>query len=213
MEMKRHQLVILITCFLLAAISLLMSMSSMTLARQRGGPPNGPKDLKAQQHEQDRREASLRTSETGVAIAKIDQRRIEGAIKQLQEDFRRIQIVRNEMVRNLLSNKPLDYKLISDEVGEINKRADRLKSYLMPPVPEDKEKDQKNQAELNDEEMKGALVLLCNRIIGFVENPVLKTPGITDVEQSARAGGDLLSIIELSGNIKRSAEKLSKAVK
>src|ERR1044072_8668219 len=98
-EMRRPQLVMLITCCLLVCASLLMSMSSMALARQRGGPPNGPKDLKAQQHEQDRREASLRTSETGVTVAKLDQRRIEGAIKQLQEGFRRIEIVRNEMVR------------------------------------------------------------------------------------------------------------------
>ena len=114
------------------------------------------------------------------------------------------------MVRNLLANKPLDYNLIAGETGEIHKRADRLKSYLMPPVPEQRQRATKSQIEFNDDEMKDALVRLCNLIAGFIDNPVLKTPDKVDVEQSAKAGGDLLMIIELSGNIKRSAERLSK---
>jgi hypothetical protein len=117
------------------------------------------------------------------------------------------------MVRDLLANKPLDYKLISDKAAEINKRADRLKSYLMPPAPGETEKNQKDHVEFNNEQMKGALVQLCNRIAIFIDNPILKTPGVNDVEQSAKAGGDLVSIIHLSGNIKRSAERLNRSPK
>ncbi len=58
--------------------------------------------------------------------------------------------------------------------------------------------------------MKGALVKLCNLIFRFTENPILKKPGTTDVQQSARASADLLSIIELSDNVKKSAERLKK---
>jgi hypothetical protein len=116
-------------------------------------------------------------------------------------------------VRIILAEKPFDYKLISDKAREINKRADRLKAFLIPVDPDDKEKNQKNQGEFDNDEMKGALIQLCNQIESFVDNPVLKTPDTVDVEQSTKAGGDLLSIIELSGTIKRSAERLNKSSK
>ena len=174
------------------------------------GRPAGPIDLKRGQHERDHREAVLRTSEAGATIAKIDQRRVEAAIKQVKDDFKQIQIVRNELVRTLLADKPLDYKVISDKAADINKRAGRLKTFLIPPTADEKDKGQKNQVDLDKDEMKGALVQLCNLVAGFIDNPVLKNPGVTNVEQSIKAGGDLLSIIQLSNNIKRSAERLNK---
>jgi hypothetical protein len=186
---------------------------SITSLAQQPGPPPGPIDPKSASRQREVRETILRNAEVGAEVEKRDQRRIEAAIEQVKQDFKQIQIIRNEMVRDLLANKPLDYKSISDKAGEINKRADRLKAYLMPPAPDDKEKNQKSPSEFNNEEMKGALVQLCNRIAVFIENPVLKTPGINDVEQSAKAGGDLLSIIQLSSNIKRSADRLSKGTK
>lgn len=153
----------------------------------------------------------LRTVETKAAIEKIDERRLEADIEKVKEDFKRIQIVRNEMVRNLLAKKPFDYNLISTETEEIRRRAERLKKFLMPPVSEGDKEEVKNQIEFDKAQIEEALVRLCNTIANFVDNPVLKTPGRVDVEESTRAGGDLLSIIELSNNIKRSAEKLSKA--
>jgi hypothetical protein len=172
--------------------------------------PAGPVDLKREQREQELREAKLRTAELGAAAARIDQKRVEAALEQIREDFRQIQIVRNQMVRSLLADKPLDYKLVSSQTEEIHKRAERLKAFLMPPVPEDKTDTRDTQVEFENVEMKEALVRLCNLIAGFIDNPVLKTPDRVDLEQSTRAGGDLLRIIALSTNISRSAEKLGK---
>ena len=196
-------------CYLAAAaIALLVATADNAVAQR----PENP-DLKREQRQREVREANLRNAETKAAIESIDQNRVAAAIKQVKDDFKQIQIVRNEMVRNLLADKPLDYKLIAGETGEIHKRADRLKTYLMPPVADKNKEDHKSQIEFNNDEMKDALVRLCNLIVGFIDNPVLKTPEKVDVEQSAKAGGDLLSIIELSGNIKRSAERLNKQVK
>lgn len=216
MRNHRQRLAAHIVCRRAATLSLLIVMTNAAVAQQGGtpmGPPPGGPDLKAATRQREIRESVLRTMDMGPAAAKRDQKRIDAAIEQVKQDFKQIQIIRNEMVRDLIANKPLDYKLISDKVGEINKRADRLKAYLMPPASDDKEKSQKSQVEFNSEDMKGALVQLCNRIAIFIDNPVLKTPGINDVEQSGKAGGDLLSIIHLSSNIKRSAEKLGKASK
>jgi hypothetical protein len=211
MRNRRPLLVTRLICCLAATISLLAVRPSA--AAQQPGPPPGPIDPKGAQRQREVRETILRKVDAGVEVEKRDQKRIEAAVEQVRQDFKQIQVIRNEMVRDLLANKPLDYKSISDKTGEIYKRADRLKMYLMPPAPNDKEKNQNSPVEFNNEEMKGALVRLCNRIAIFIENPVLKTPGINDVEQSKKAGGDLMSIIQLSGNIKRSADRLNKAPK
>lgn len=209
----RHQtrLVTLKACCLTVIVSSSMIAANLALAAQGRRAPDTPKDLKSKQRETEQREAMLRTVETKAAIEKIDEQRLEADIGKVKEDFKRIQIVRNEMVRNLLAKKPFDYNLISTETEEINRRANRLKKFLMPPVPEGDKEDSKNQIEFDKTQMEDALVRLCNLIANFVDNPVLKTPGRVDVEESTRAGGDLLSIIALSDNIKRSAEKLNKA--
>jgi hypothetical protein len=195
-------------CYMAAALALLAVATDTAMAQR----PENP-DLKREQRNREVREANLRNTEAKVDIERIDQKRVAAAIKQVKDDFKQIQVVRNEMVRNLLADKPLDYKLIAGETEEIHKRADRLKTYLMPPVPNDDKQQPKSQIEFDNHEMKDALVRLCNLIAGFIDNPVLKTPDKVDVEQSTKAGGDLLSIIELSGNIKRSAEKLGKQTK
>jgi len=58
--------------------------------------------------------------------------------------------------------------------------------------------------------VKDALISLCKRIRSFVTNPVVETPGAVDVKESARAGQDLERLIELSGNIHKTAERLKK---
>jgi hypothetical protein len=156
------------------------------------------------------REWRLRNGERDAAQAQVNQQRVQAAIELVRQDFKRIQIIRNKMVDILLANKPLDYRLISEQTEEINKRAGQLKTFLMPPVPDEKDKEQKMEVEYKSAEMKGALIKLCNTIFNFTENPVLKTPDVVDVQQSAKAGRDLLLIIELSGDIRRSAEKLGK---
>jgi hypothetical protein len=195
------------TCCLASAIFLLLVTADAALAQRR---PDGAIDLKRQQHERDHRAAVLRTTEAGATIARIDQKRVEATVKQIKDDFKQIQIVRNELVRTLLAEKPLDFRMVSDKAAEINKRAGRLKLFLIPPSDDDKDKNHKNEVDLTKEEMKGALVQLCNLVAGFIDNPVLTNPGVTNVEQSIKAGGDLLNIIQLSSNIKRSAEKLNK---
>lgn len=195
-------------------IPLLIIAASATLAQQpppQLGPPPGATP-KEQTQDRQSREWRLRNMEREATQAQVNQQRLKAAIDLVKQDFKRIQIVRNELVNDLMANKPLDYKQTAERTGEINKRAQRLKTFLMPPVSgeKEKEKEQKNEIEYKPEEMKGALVKLCNTIFSFTENPILKTPDVVDVEQSAKAGRDLLTIIELSGNLKTSAEKLGK---
>jgi hypothetical protein len=195
----------------MGASALVVVVTASTVAGQAGrvSPPS-IKDPKADTLDRQNREATLRSAEMEVAVEKTDERRINAAIQKIKDDFRHIQIVRNEIARNILANKPFDYRLISEEAGEVRKRADRLKSSLVAPSREEAEKSRKNEVDFNDQEMKSALVRLCNLIISFVESPVLKNPGTTDAQQSKKVAIDLVNIIDLSSNIKRSADRLNK---
>ena len=208
---KRSRVIVGIICLTV----LVQIFMAGTVLAQQAPPPN--KDPKNESRQRQDREATLRSAELGAAVGKVDQKRIDVAVDQVKEDFRRIQIVRNEMVRNLLANKPFNYQLISDEVAEINRRADRLQTSLFKgspaAAPGEKAKAEKEQVDLTSGELKDALVKLCNLIDHFVESPELKNLGTTDAQQSSKAGADLLKIIELGGVIRKHVLRLNNAPK
>jgi hypothetical protein len=194
-----------------AIVSLLLIGAGAVLAQAPGGMgapaiinPKGDTDA------QTNREAALRSAEIRSVGGRMDQRQLMAAIDQTKQDFKRIQIIRNDVVDYLVAKKPLDYKLVSEQAAEINKRANRLKTFLMPsaPVEKEKEKDAAKQTVYDGEQIKGALVKLCNTIYSFTGNPMFKDPSTMDIQKAASAGGDLLTIIELSDNVKRSADRL-----
>jgi hypothetical protein len=200
-----------------AAGCLLIVAASAALAQ--GGPPAGTgppanNNPNLESRDREKRESTLRSAELDAAVEKRNQQRLEAVIVQVKEDFSRLQIVRNEIARNLVARKPLDYHLISDQTAEINKRANRLKIYMMPRAPEAKEKEPQNPPDqhpppaalihpsgaappgtpgvgtpqLNSENMTGALVRLCKLIDSFVENPALKNA--VDAQQLEKAKAD-----------------------
>lgn len=135
---------------------------------------------------------------------------VKAVIAQVNQDFERIQVGRNVLVRATSAGNALDYKIISEVTGEIKKRASRLEGNLALPETEGDEKSQKNGDELNEVQIREALLTLCNRIESFVKSPLFETPGVIDVQHSTKASGDLKSILDLSGSIRKSAERLNK---
>jgi hypothetical protein len=197
---------------LAAIISLSLIGAGAALAQGAPGGAGAPAviDPKGETHSQMNREAALRSAEIRSVGGRMSQQQLAAAIDQTKQDFKRIQLIRNDVVDYLVAEKPLDYKLVSEQAAEINKRAHRLKSFMMPSAPaeKEKEKDAAKQTEYDGEQIKGALVKLCNAIYSFTVNPMFKDPATVDLQKAASAGGDLLSIIELSDNVKRSADRL-----
>src|SRR5262245_43281529 len=126
------------------------------------------------------RELTLRALEKQQPVEKQDQRVIMALVEKVQEDFRRIQIVRNEMVRNLTANERLDYRFIEREVSEVNKRAQGLKERLFAPSPIEDPKDHEQRVEYTKELIKEALIKLCNLIYHFVDSPAFTNADVTD---------------------------------
>jgi len=158
-------------------------------------------------------EAKLRSAEIEARAEAESKKRIETAIATMRQDFTRIQVVRNDIARDLVAHKPPDYRLISEQMAEINKRALRLNDYLMARAPETKEPE--STPDLKSEEMIGALVKLCKLIDSFTENPSLKNASTIDAkeiekakENKAKADGDLLAIIKLSQSLQKTSDSL-----
>jgi hypothetical protein len=202
------------------AAGALLALSTVSAAMGQGGPPPGlgmPANAnpKIATQEREIREGRLRSAELSATVENRNQQRIEATLAKVKEDFTRIQVVRNQIAHNLIARIPIEYRLVSHQAEEINKRANRLKIYMIPHAPDEKENEPKELATLGGGDMTGALVQLCKLIDGFVENPALKNAATIDVQRldkakmdKAKADKDLFIIIELSNRIHKSADKL-----
>ncbi len=172
-----------------------------------GGPP--PIDRRnadrIRQQDTSRREYQLRNFGNDPAAPR-DERKVKAMMAQTEEDFTRILTLHNEIARALSSKQDLNYHFVSDATAEIKKRASRVQSTLELHLSSE---DAPVKAQ-SDPEMKDSLIKLCKEIRSFVTNPMIENPNTVDATQLTRARYDLENLIQLSGLIKKDADKLSK---
>ena len=198
--------------FVAAIFSLSLTGTTMAQGKPAGAgpPPNNNPNVQDRFRQVD--EGKLRSAEMDAGTDEKNQKLVQAAIANMKADFTRIQVLRNDIARNLVAHKPLDYRLISEQTAEINKRASRLNVYLRAHVAEDEKED---SLELKNDEMIRALVRMCKLIDGFTENPALKNAATIDSkdvakakENKANADRDLLAIIKLSSSLRKESERL-----
>ena len=180
-----------------------------TVAAQR---PTQPADTsnpeKLQEQMQSEREMQLRNLAAQADMAK-DTKRLEQIKTGIQQDFEKILSLHNQLARFLLDNKPLDFDFVADATGEIRKRASHLQHTLaltLPAEPSSKEK----YPEFAEPQMRDGVAMLCKQIKSFVTNPIIDQPGIVNEAQLRQARFDLQDVIDISGSIKKGADKLRK---
>jgi hypothetical protein len=132
---------------------------------------------------------------------------------QISEDFTRIQVINNELVTAARRDTELDLKFVAKSTAEIRKLAARLKENLVLPEPEEGTKHVQTEGGPEPEQLKPALAALGKLIAGFAHNPVFKEPKVVDAQMSAKARRDLEEIIELSGLLRKTSEKLTKTAR
>ncbi len=180
-------------------------------AMPAGAGPPANANPKLEDRARQLQESRLRSTEMDAANESENEKHIEAAIVTMKEDFTRIQVLRNDIARNLVAHKRLDYDLISQQTGEINRRASQLNIFMMAHAPEDKE--QNDLHDVAGEEMIGALVKLCKLVDSFTDNPSLKNAATVDAKEiekakidKAKADKDLLAIIKLSDRIRKKSD-------
>ena len=195
---------------LMTALILLLICAAPMFAQtsSAGGPPPVASRVntdRVRQQDMSRREWQLRNFGTEPNAPK-DDRQLKALMAQTEEDFTRILTLHNEFARALASKNDLNYQFISEATAEIKKRASRVQHSLGLSLFE----DDTPVKEKSEPEMKDSLIKLCNEIRSFVTNPVIENPNTVDAVQLTRARHDLESLIQLSGLIKKDAEKLNK---
>ena len=174
---------------------------SIPVAAQPRGDP-----AKVQMQEMTRRELQLHNLGTDHRPPN-DPKRSQAMMEQVSQDFERILTLHNEIVRSIDDNKSLSYQYISDVMGEIRKRSSRLQSSLQLQMPESAEESRALAPGLEAMETKDELILICKQIESFIKNPIIETPGTVDAQQLENARRDLESVVQLSGYIKKRADK------
>jgi hypothetical protein len=202
-----------------AAAGLLALSPAISVRAQSGAPPGAGAPAVINPKGEDRArqlsEGRLRSAEIDAVAETENQKRIGAALVHLKEDFTRIQVLRNDIARDLVARKPLNYGLVSDQTGEINKRATDLNIYMLAHEEKQEKEEETKPAELQTGDLVSALVKLCKLIDSFTENPALKNAATVNVKEMAKtkteiaeADKELLAIIKLSESIRKKSDSL-----
>jgi hypothetical protein len=200
-----------------AAVSaaLLLALQALCMAQGQGTPIVGTQRVDPaveRIRDEQQRQMALRSGGRHDDGAPADERTVKAAAEQLNNDFKRVQVIRNELARAVTSGAALDYRRVSDEAAEVRRRSVRMQSYLALREEADASKQQHEEdaAAYDEAHLREALARLCKRIDSFVANPRFKSPGVVDVDSTAKAARDLREVIALSDRIKGSAERLGR---
>lgn len=173
---------------------------------------NSPQGPFADSLERRDREVALRSLPATMGEKKAARRVSPEVLKQINEDFTRIQIVRRELVDNIAAGKRFEYARLSNDASEIRKRATRLKnSLVLFDERADNSRELFTKVEFDEQEIQEAASKLCLEISRFIENPIFKSTGAYRAQDAAEAGRTLDTVINLSLNVRDSAERLRKS--
>jgi hypothetical protein len=128
---------------------------------------------------------------------------------ELAEDFERLRRINREKIAPLSSSASLDYKELSQAVGEINTRAKRIKANS--PLALKEKKAEKSTYDADAARLRSMLPELSRLIDSFLGSPVFHVTSINDDELRSTAGRDLAGIIRLSETINKIAKRLARA--
>ena len=132
---------------------------------------------------------------------------------QINEDFQRIQVIHNEIVRMLQPEKGLNYDRLADLTGDMKKRSARLRENLALPEPDKTHAEPAHLETIDETHVKKSIADLHDVVVSFVANPIFKNLGVVEPKTIDAATKDLNNLIGLSDEIKKEAKTLGKSAK
>lgn len=195
----------------LVLLASLCVLGSAGLARSQSGSPAYPGPAARERNRaMDDYDRTLNRMKNDARAANERRRSL---FPQINEDFQRIQVAHNEIVRMLKPENSLDYGRLADLTGEIKKRGARLRENLALPEPEKTETPQAQHDVIDDSHIKKSIFELHDLIVSFVGNDLFKNLAVVDAKVVDMASRNLESIISVSDEIKREAKILGKTAK
>jgi hypothetical protein len=130
-------------------------------------------------------------------------------IPQHNRDFRRIQVLSDQLRQAAVRGDGLDLEVVAKSASEINKCAKRLRDGLALQKSEVISKFPNTQVETEHDQVRSSLKVLGELIDDFVNNPAFKDYRMVNAKSWINAGRELDEIIQLSSGLKESSSKLA----
>jgi IS30 family transposase len=131
----------------------------------------------------------------------------QAVLKQINEDFKALQVLNNRLMTEATSTVEVNYKSLSKLLSEIGSKASRLKSNLRLPKV-DIEKREERKMRLDAAGFRVALEAFDKVVINFATNPIFQRINVVEMDLAKQASRDLSTIIDQSRKLKKSATTL-----
>ena len=185
----------------IGVISILLSVNSAYGQSTR----SNPRDVIIESNRQELDNLLLRKP----ILTAEDKSAQQAILKQINEDFKALQVLNNRLMTEATSQGELNYKSLAKVLSEMGSKASRLKSNLLLPKAE-VEKQKENERALDASGFKEALQAFDKVVTSFATNPIFQKVNVMEVELAKKASLDLVVIIQQSSRLKKAANKLSK---
>lgn len=195
-------------CSTVLLCALLTVLASAMTAKSQGGFP-GPA-ARERNRAMDDHDRTINRMKNDARAARERRRNL---FPQINDDFQRLQVIHNEIVRIVQSDKGLNYDRLADLTGDMRKRGERLRENLALPEPEKNAAQRAHPDAIDETHIKKTIADLHDLMVSFVANPIFKNLGVVDAKTIDAASANLDSIIDLSDEIKREAKLLGKSAK
>jgi len=195
----------------ISTILFLLCIASAAFGQDGGGspPPGGRREDAFQRKLQRAVQMEMIEAALGRDPRSASGRSRQLVLQEIKDDFWQVQVVNKKVIRALYDGGEIDPHFIAKSASEIRKRAERLNENLAL-AKSTRLKRSDSPAKPGPEQLRSWLSELSELILGFVNNPVLKEANVVDATLSIKAQHDLDAIIGLSGQIKKSAERLKR---
>jgi len=200
-----------------AGVILILLLLAAPLAAQRPAPGTPESDPNDPANQDKANKADMRNREFLMGNSRKPIRRAtwgpEAAmLPQITEDFEKIQLVDKELMTAVFAHDVVDPRQIMKATADIEKRAARLITNLAFPKP-DKLKETPTATQ-EKADLRLALAKLDGSIVSFVNNPIFQTDRkVVNAERATKVSTDLMTVVKLSGSIRRQAEALARVQK
>lgn len=191
-----------ISCFYVGLIVVCFGMGT---AKSQTPPRPNPRDVVIESNRQELDNLLLRKP----ILTTEDNSARQAVLKQINEDFKALQVLNNRVMAAAIGQQQVDYKSLSKLISEIGSKASRLRSNLALPKVES-EKRKLSDETLSAAGFKEALSTFDKVVMSFATNPIFQQTNVIELEPAKRASRDLSAIIEQSGKLKKVASRLAK---
>ena len=187
---------------LLCGLLIVLCSAAVARSQSRGYPGPAAREGNRSMDEYDRTINRMKND------AKAANERRRNLFPQINEDFQRIQVIHNEIVRMLQPDKGFNYDRLADLSGDMKKRGERLRENLALTEPDNTDAQPAHPEAIDEAHIKKTIADLHELIVSFVANPLFKNLGVVDANVVNAATENLENIIDISDEIKREAKLL-----